>query len=65
MKRILVLGSINIDHSYELEKCGETVLCLDYKMSGVGSHSCGPELLPQYRLEEAQFDFALTLTPGL
>ena len=49
-------------HNYELEKCGETVLCLDYKMSGVGSNSCGPELLPQYRLEEEAFDFAFTLT---
>ncbi len=50
-------------HAYELEKCGETVFCLDYKMSGVGSNSCGPELLPQYRLEEEEFDFSFTLLP--
>ena len=42
------------NHNYELEKSGETVFCLDYKMSGVGSNSCGPELLPQYRLEEEE-----------
>ena len=48
-------------HSYELEPCGCTVLCVDYKMSGVGSNSCGPSLLPQYRLEEGQFDFAFSL----
>ena len=30
-------------------------------MSGVGSNSCGPSLLPQYRLEEGQFDFAFSL----
>lgn len=48
-------------HAHELTKCGDTVLCLDYKMSGVGSNSCGPELLPQYRLEEEKFDFSLTL----
>ena len=33
------------------------VLCLDYKQSGVGSNSCGPALLPQYRLEETSFDY--------
>ena len=49
-------------HNWELEPCGETVLCLDYKMSGVGSNSCGPQLLPQYRLEEESFDFGFTLT---
>ena len=41
---------------------GRRCLCLDYKMSGVGSNSCGPELLPQYRLEEESFDFGFTLT---
>ena len=50
-------------HNYELTKCGQTVLCLDYKMSGVGSNSCGPELLPQYRLEEEEFAFRFTLMP--
>ena len=50
-------------HAHELEKCGETVLCIDYKMSGVGSNSCGPELLPRYRLEEEAFTFRFTLSP--
>ena len=50
-------------HNYELEKSGETVFCLDYKMSGVGSNSCGQELLPQYRLEEEEFTFRFTLLP--
>ncbi len=50
-------------HAYELKKCGETVLSLDYKMSGVGSNSCGPQLLPQYRLEEEEFDWNLTFLP--
>ena len=49
-------------HSYELEQCGETVLCIDYKMSGVGSNSCGPQLLPQYQLNDPAFDFNFTLT---
>ncbi len=50
------------DHNYELEKCGYTVLCVDYKNSGVGSNSCGPELLPQYRLNDAEFDFECVFT---
>ncbi len=44
-------------HNYELEKSPYTVLCLDYKQSGIGSNSCGPALLPQYRLEEEHFEF--------
>jgi len=50
-------------HNYELEKSGNTVFCLDYKQSGVGSNSCGPELLQQYRLEEAEFEFKFVLYP--
>lgn len=50
-------------HNYELEKCGNTVLCLDYRMQGVGSNSCGPELLPQYRILEDKFTFRLGLRP--
>ena len=44
-------------HNYELEKAPYTVVCVDYKQSGIGSNSCGPELLPQYRLEEERFSF--------
>ncbi len=44
-------------HNYELEKSPYTVVCVDYKQSGIGSNSCGPELLPQYRLEEEKFSF--------
>ena len=32
-------------------------------MSGVGSNSCGPELLKQYRLDETAFSFTLHLKP--
>ena len=39
-------------HNYELEKSGHVIWHLDYGMSGVGSNSCGPELLKQYRLNE-------------
>ncbi len=51
-------------HDYEIEPCGGTVLCVDYKMSGVGSNSCGPMLIQKYRLEEEKFSFRFTLDPN-
>ncbi|MCL2059412.1 MAG: beta-galactosidase [Oscillospiraceae bacterium] len=47
-------------HNYELEQSGHTVLCVDYMQSGVGSNSCGPVLLPQYRLDEERFTWSPT-----
>ncbi|HIT85507.1 MAG TPA: beta-galactosidase [Candidatus Ornithomonoglobus intestinigallinarum] len=40
-------------HNFELEKCGDTVLCIDFKHSGIGSASCGPELKESARVEQA------------
>lgn len=48
-------------HSFELEPDGSTVLCVDYRQNGIGSNSCGPELLPPYRFDETQFSFVLWL----
>jgi beta-galactosidase len=50
-------------HNFELEPCGDTVLCLDYAQSGIGSNSCGPELLEKYRFNEPEFCFELALVP--
>lgn len=50
-------------HNYELEPCGSTVLCLDYALNGIGSNSCGPAPLKQYRLDEEEFHFEITLIP--
>lgn len=44
-------------HNYELEESGYTILCIDFMQSGVGSASCGPELLPQYRLYQKVIHF--------
>lgn len=38
-------------HSYELVESPDVVLCVDGAMSGVGSASCGPELLKPYRVD--------------
>lgn len=42
-------------HSFELEKAGNTILHLDYAMSGVGTGSCGPGVRPEYRLSDRKF----------
>ena len=51
------------EHNYELEPSGSTVLCLDWGQSGAGSNSCGPELLPQYRIAQESFRFRIRLIP--
>jgi len=48
-------------HNYEIEKCGDTVFCLDYRQSGIGSASCGPALKEKYQLCEENIRFAFTL----
>ena len=50
-------------HNFELLECGSTVFCVDYKQSGLGSNSCGPQLLKQYRLDETDFTFDLRIDP--
>lgn len=48
-------------HDFELEKADHNILCLDYKQSGVGSNSCGPELLEKYRFNEEEFSWRFWL----
>ena len=50
-------------HHYELEKSEYSVVCIDYKQSGMGSASCGPFLLDQYQLKEREFDFEFWIKP--
>ncbi|TFE30615.1 glycoside hydrolase family 2 TIM barrel-domain containing protein [Cohnella luojiensis] len=52
-------------HDWELarKKRKETIVHLDYKMSGVGSNSCGPELAEAYRLNDKEFRYELSLMP--
>ncbi len=44
-------------HTDELKKSRNTIVRIDYKNSGVGSASCGPELAEKYRLSEKRVDF--------
>ena len=50
-------------HSFELEESGSTVLCLDYKLNGIGSNSCGPEVINRYRFDDTEFSFEIQLIP--
>ncbi len=47
-------------HPFELCKCGYTVWHVDYMQSGVGSHSCGPKLDPQWHVP-AVFTFRVRI----
>jgi len=49
-------------HEFELQPCGDTVLCLDAQNAGCGSASCGPTLAEQYRVTDV-IDWAVTLSP--
>ena len=48
-------------HNYELEKCGDTVVCVDSMMAGVGSSSCGPALAEEFRIPLPKIHLDLSL----
>ena len=48
-------------HNYELEESDSTVFCMDYAMNGIGSNSCGPDVLDKYRFAEEAFRFQFEL----
>ena len=48
-------------HAAELQKDGKTHVRIDYKNSGIGSGSCGPQLMDQYKLSEEEFSFHFVL----
>lgn len=50
-------------HNYELEVSKSIILCIDYAMNGIGSNSCGPEVMDRYRFDETKFSFRVKLIP--
>lgn len=46
----------NATHVDELEKENSTIIRIDYKDSGIGSNSCGPDLIQKYRLCEKKIE---------
>lgn len=50
-------------HNYELTESDSVVFCADYALNGIGSNSCGPVVLDQYRFDDVLFRFQFTLIP--
>ncbi len=49
------------EHTDELQKDGFVYLRVDYKVSGIGSNSCGPYLDEKYRLKEKEIEFSFSI----
>ena len=52
-----------VKHNFELVPERETTVIIDYRNAGIGSNSCGPELLPEYRISEKEIDFEFSFSP--
>ncbi len=50
-------------HTYELVKCNETIINIDYALSGLGSASCGPDVLDKYKLKPDEIEFSFIIKP--
>ena len=50
-------------HHYELVPERETTVIIDYRQTGIGSNSCGPDLLPEYRLNPENISFTFRIKP--
>ena len=56
---------LQLDRATHIDEIGEsdgTHLRIDYRNSGVGSQSCGPELAPEHRITEKQISFAVSVS---
>ncbi len=52
----------NAGHNWNLVRKDGIYLIIDYKMSGVGTASCGPELPVKYRLTEREIDWKIKVS---
>ena len=52
-----------VSHNYELKESDSIVFCMDYAMNGIGSNSCGPDVMDKYRFDEEAFQFEFELIP--
>jgi beta-galactosidase/evolved beta-galactosidase subunit alpha len=51
------------EHTFDLRPRSDVTLNLDYRQRGLGSASCGPDVLPQHELPAAEFRFGVWLKP--
>ena len=50
-------------HTYELKRREDITLNLDYRQSGLGGGSCGPDTLPKYLVKPEHTQFSIRLRP--
>ncbi|MFC7322534.1 glycoside hydrolase family 2 TIM barrel-domain containing protein [Halobacillus campisalis] len=50
-------------HTYDLVKQDFLTVLIDHKQHGLGSSSCGPDVLEQYQLQSCRFEFGFEMTP--
>ena len=53
----------NTPHDYELLANDDVTVIVDYRNSAVGSASCGPELNPDFRINEKNIRFSFGILP--
>jgi len=49
-------------HTYELEPRAETWLYLDHMQRGMGTMSCGPDTLEQYKIQPGKYEWSFVLS---
>ena len=49
------------EHTDELKTDGKVHLRIDYKVSGIGSNSCGPALNPKYQVNDKKIYFCFSV----
>lgn len=54
----------NADLTIHLKRRPETIIHVDYRQTGIGSNSCGPELAEIYEFNQKHIDFAFSFKPA-
>jgi beta-galactosidase len=50
-------------HTYDLHPRAEVILSLDYRQRGLGTESCGPGTLDQYKIKPGRYTWSYALQP--
>lgn len=50
-------------HTYELKRREDITVTIDYRQSGLGGASCGPDTLPQYQIKPEPVYFSVRFKP--
>ena len=65
VSRYTALDLYRAKHTDELRPDGKVHIRIDYKMSGLGSNSCGPLVAEEHRLSEKEIRFAFDICPAV